>query len=76
MTQPPDQLDEDKERLAEAEPCPTCERDDGDGAHWAGCPEPEVDAAEPDYEQIIEDRARARGPDPEAIMWGGEDIPS
>ncbi len=31
---------------------------------------------EPDYEQIIEDRAADRGPDPEAIMWGGEDIPS
>ncbi len=31
---------------------------------------------EPDYEQILEDRAADRGPDPEAIMWGGEDIPS
>lgn len=31
---------------------------------------------EPDYEQILEDRAADRGLDPEAIMWGGEDIPS
>ena len=31
---------------------------------------------EPDYEAILEDRAAARGPDPEATMWGGEDIPS
>lgn len=37
---------------------------------------PEDEGPEPDYEQIIEDRARDRGPDPEAIMWGGEDIPS
>ena len=38
--------------------------------------EDEFEGTEPDYEQIIEDRARDRGPDPEAIMWGGEDIPS
>ncbi len=37
---------------------------------WADEPD------EPDYEQIIEDRAYMRGPDPEAVMWGGEDIPS
>ncbi len=55
--QPPDRLDEDKER-EEAE-------EDED-----------YQPPEPDYEQIIEDRARDRGRDPEAVMWGGEDIPS
>ena len=55
--QPPDRLDEDKER-EEAED------------------EDEYQPPEPDYEQIIEDRAYMRGPDPEAVMWGGEDIPS
>jgi hypothetical protein len=41
-------------------------------------PEPEWvwGGPEPDYEQILEDRAADRGPDPEAVMWGGEDIPS
>jgi len=46
---------------------------------WADEPDDEEedgDEREPDYEQIIEDRAAMRGPDPEAVMWGGEDIPS
>lgn len=38
--------------------------------------DPHGTVGEPDYEQIIEDRAAARGPDPEAVMWGGEDLPS
>ncbi len=37
---------------------------------------PDDEGPEPDWEQILEDRAADRGPDPEAIMWGGEDIPS
>jgi hypothetical protein len=35
-----------------------------------------VTPPEPDYEQIMEDRALRHGRDPEAVMWGGEDIPS
>ncbi len=59
--------------------CETC----GESFHWeqltntedgAYCDEHLPRGPEPDYEQIIEDRARDRGPDPEAVMWGGEDF--
>ncbi len=75
--QPPDQLDEDK-----ADYCYECDRlIEVTSDHSADCPNGDDEhrgryRGEPDYEQIIEDRARDRGPDPEAVMWGGEDIPS
>ncbi len=97
--QPPDRLDEDKER-EEREKC-TCDPCESPAngapgiAHCMACcagsmiesydHECPIDGhrelakaqwGEPDFEQIIEDRARDRGPDPEAVMWGGEDIPS
>ena len=75
--QPPDRLDEDKEREEETlGPCGCTDY------HMADCPirapagDLESYESEPDYEQIIEDRAYMSGPDPEAVMWGGEDIPS
>ena len=77
----PERLDEDKPD----EECPTCERVliDGDPQHWAGCPEEGIEHAErygsgsePDFEQMVEDRAARHGPDPEAVMWGGVDTPS
>ncbi len=69
--QPPDRLDEDKPDY-----CYECDRlIEVTSDHAASCPNGEPHG-EPDYEQIIEDRAYMRGRDPEAVMWGGEDIPS
>jgi hypothetical protein len=80
--QPPDQLDEDKLR-EERNPCAECGCELGDHDSdtmlcWEhpSCPGHTEITGEPDYEQIIEDRAARHGPDPEAVMWGGEDIPS
>ena len=100
--QPPDRLDEDKEREERAacicEPCESPARGHPGIAHCAACCAGSMiesynhdcpidghqelavaqwgEQSEPDYEQITEDRAYMRGPDPEAVMWGGEDIPS
>ncbi len=71
--QPPDRLDEDKER-ADASWCEQHQRMEDSEAHDLA--RQDEYESEPDYEQIIEDRAYMRGRDPEAVMWGGEDIPS
>ena len=78
MLHEPDRLDEDK-----PDPCVNCGCELGDhdqdtmlcDAH-PSCPGHTEHESEPDYEQIIEDRAYMSGRDPEAVMWGGEDIPS
>ncbi len=57
--------------------CYECDRViEGASDHAADCLNSDQPGTEPDHEQIIEDRAADRGRDPEAIMWGGEDVPS
>ena len=72
--QPPDHVDQEIEQyeIVLQEP----DRLDEDKLREEDEEEDEYQPPEPDYEQTIEDRARDRGPDPEAVMWGGEDIPS